>query len=375
MKALRASFLYDGVGSRRNVYILFDDRIMKVSDEKPDCDIVGEGVVTPAFIDAHCHIGLARAGEPGYEGETNDEIQHLLPLNSAIDSIYMDDPSFGESLEFGVLYSHVMPGSGNLVGGRTVLIRNWSSDIEDALFREVGMKAALGYNPRSTKDWKGERPTTRMGTIGLLRRELKKAMKAGDLVKKGKKEIEEIDPVTEALITLMKGKVPMMVHVHKSDDLIILRNLMNEFGLRVVANHCGDIHSDESWRKLKEAGIPVIYGPIDSFAYKVELKHSSWKNVESLLRVRPKFGLMTDHPVVLQRDLFMQLRHFLRYGMSREKAISIITKENAEILGISELGTIEAGKLASMVVWSDDPFSMEAHVKLCVCEGRVIKVE
>jgi len=82
-----------------------------------------------------------------------------------------------------------MPESGNIIGGKTVLIRNWASDIEDALVKHIGMKAALGYNPRSTTKWKGERPTTRMGAIGLLRRELYKAMKARDLLKK--KVVEE----------------------------------------------------------------------------------------------------------------------------------------------------------------------------------------
>jgi Imidazolonepropionase and related amidohydrolases len=70
----------------------------------------------------------------------------------------------------------------------------------------------------------------------------------------------------------------------------------------------------------------VIYGPIDSFAYKVELKHESWKNVEQLVKIAPKFGLMSDHPVMCQRNLFLQLRYFVRFGMSRAEAIGIITK-------------------------------------------------
>jgi len=375
MRALKAELLYDGTNVKKDKYIVFNERITDITDKKPDCEIIGEGVITPAFIDGHCHIGLERSGEPYYEEETNDELQPIAPLNNVIDSIYMDDFSFKESLEFGVLYSHVMPGSGNIIGGRTALIRNWQTNIDDALFCEIGIKAALGYNPRSTHDWKGERPTTRMGTIGLLRRELYKAIKARDLLKKEKKEIEEIDPITESLIHIIDDKPPLMVHVHKSDDVIILKKLADEFNLNVIANHCGDVFLEETWKMIKNADIPIIYGPIDSFAHKVELKHSSWRNVESLIKVNPKFGLMTDHPVMLQRDLFLQLRHFLRFGMKKERAISLITKENAEILGLKDLGTVEKGKIASLVLWTGDPFSLESNVKICVCEGSIVEIE
>ncbi|BDC36443.1 MAG: imidazolonepropionase [Candidatus Methanoliparum thermophilum] len=375
MKSLKAALLYDGINTKKDVYIVFNKRIVDITDKKPDCEIIGEGIVTPAFIDGHCHIGLERSGEPYYEGETNDELQPISPLNNVINSIYMDDLSFKESLEFGVLYSHVMPGSGNIIGGRTALIRNWRTNIEDALFCEIGIKAALGYNPRSTHDWKGERPTTRMGAIGLLRRELYKAIKARDLLKKGKKDIEEIDPTTEHLIQIIDDKPPLMVHVHKSDDIIVLKKLADEFGLNVIANHCGDVYLEETWTMIKNSNIPVIYGPIDSFASKVELKHSSWRNIKNLIKVSPKFGLMTDHPVMLQRDLFLQLRHFLRFDMRKERAISLITKETADILGLKDLGTIEEGKIASLLLWDGDPFSLESRVKTCVCEGNVIDIE
>lgn len=371
MRAIRAKELYDGTTLKRDVYVTFEERIIGITDKKPDCEILGEGVLTPAFIDGHCHIGLDRAGEPSNEGEANDELAEFLPLNRAIDSVYMDDPSFADSVEHGVLYAQVMPGSGNIIGGRTCLIRNWERSVKRAFVRDIGMKAALGYNPRSTREWKGERPTTRMGAIGLLRRELYKAKKAEVLIKQGKRSIEETDPVTEGMIEVLRG-MPMMVHVHKSDDIDTMMAVAAEFGLRVVANHCGDVFEESTWRALKDANIPVIYGPIDSFSYKVELKHNTWKNVESLMAVNPMFGLMTDHPVILQRDLFLQLRHFLRFGMSRERAMGVITRNNAEILGLAELGTVEKGRLASMVLWNDDPFVLGNHPTLCIGEGNIV---
>jgi hypothetical protein len=60
----------------------------------------------------------------------------------------MDDPSFSESVENGILYSVVLPGSGNVVGGKAVLIRNFVQDIAQAYIKDIGVKAALGFNPQ-----------------------------------------------------------------------------------------------------------------------------------------------------------------------------------------------------------------------------------
>jgi Imidazolonepropionase and related amidohydrolases len=58
--------------------------------------------------------------------------------------------------------------------------------------------------------------------------------------------------------------------------------------------------------------------------------------------------------------------------MSRAEAIGIITKNNAEILGVKDLGTVENGKLASLVLWNKDPFELESHPLIAIGEGDVL---
>ena len=86
-----------------------------------------------------------------------------------------------------------------------------------------------------------------------------------------------------------------------------------------------DVHRQEVFVALRDMSIPIIYGPIDAFPYKVELKHESWKNGEKLLKSRAKFSTMSDHPVTLQRSHFYSLTHFLRFELSRAEAISKIS--------------------------------------------------
>ncbi|RLF27664.1 MAG: imidazolonepropionase [Thermoplasmata archaeon] len=375
--AVKADLLYDGTGAKgkRNVYITFDKRIRSISDRKGDAEVVAEGVVTPAFIDAHCHIGMSRSGEPSREDESNEEMNALYPLVDALHSVYMDDKAFKESVEFGVLYSHVMPGSGNIIGGKTVLIRNFARDVGDAYVKHIGVKAALGYNPRSTTEWKGTRPSTRMGAIALLREELIKAKKTKALIKKKKKEPEEIEPLTDMFIDILDGKLPLMVHVHKEDDIVTLINLVKEFGIKTVVNHGCDVHSRELWEKVKREGLDVIFGPIDSFAYKVELKNESWRNIKHIVDVKPRFSIMSDHPVVLQRNLYLQLRFFVRFGMSKEEAVSLLTGNSADILGLKDVGKIKTGFLSSFVVWNNDPFDLTAYPVKVIGEGKTVYEE
>jgi imidazolonepropionase-like amidohydrolase len=380
VKIIKSSTLYDGVDEKTDQYIGFEnDIITYVGIEKPsqsNIEIIAEDVVvTPAFIDAHSHIGMARAGEPEDEDESNEHMESVFPLVNSLHSIYMDDISFTESIENGVLYSVVLPGSGNIIGGKAIFLRNFEDNIEKAYVKDVGIKLALGYNPRSTKEWKGERPSTRMGAMAVLRDNLIKAKKIQNLINRNKKDIDEVDPITEVFIDMLSKKFKILAHLHKEDDAMLLVQLSREFGLDPIANHCMDIYRRDVFSFLNSNNIPIIYGPLDSFPYKVELKHESWKNIKPLIDSKAKFSLMSDHPVILQRNMFYTLRHLLRFGLSKSEAISKITKESADIIGIYDLGQIKPGFKSSFVIWNGDPFSLTNYPIMSIAEGKTIYKE
>lgn len=372
MKVVKATTLYDGATRKNDVYVGFSDRIEYVGSEKPEGEVVGEGIVTPAFIDGHSHIGMVRAGEPSGEDESNERMDSIYPSVNALHSIYMDDTAFMESVESGVLYSTVLPGSGNPIGGRSVLLRNFADNIKDAYVKDIGVKAALGYNPRSTTEWKGKRPTTRMGAVALLRDGFTRTRKSLRMIEKGKKAEEELDSVEEVFRDILTGKLKMMVHLHREDDAYILLEMIKEFGIRAVLNHGMDIYRTETFKFLKDQGVDLIYGPMDSHPYKVELKHETWRNAEKVMESGINFGLMSDHPVILQRNMFYTLRHFMRFGLSREGAISKVTSETARIIGAEKIGSVKKDYLASLVLWNGDPFSFEGYPSMVFGEGKTI---
>ncbi|MEJ2657522.1 MAG: amidohydrolase family protein, partial [Desulfobacterales bacterium] len=172
---------------------------------------------------------------------------------------------------------------------------------------------------------------------------------------------------------ILEGKEMLRIHVHKIDDIAAMLRLVDEFKLRVTVEHAMDVHGPGIFNELKKAGIPVIYGPVDGFAYKVELKHENWKNIRHLLDSGVQYGLMTDHPVIPARNLLLQTRWFTRAGLSKQQAVELITRNNAEILGIDRmLGTLEKGRWASFVCWNGDPFDMTKYPVAVFAEGSQI---
>lgn len=398
-----ATILFDGKGKSENKTIVIEnEKIIDILNKPLKADY--SGIVTPAFIDPHSHIGMDRQGEPYQESEVNDHINQITPLHNPLNSIYFDDRAFKDTVDFGVLYSCVVPGSGNLMGGRAMIIKNFAANRNDAFIKDYGYKLALGYNPRSTDSWKGTRPSTRMGVYSLLEKKfdevlnkekkqlLEKEKKLHELEKKIngqklsnearikeeefiKQEFElEFDQVEKAILELLHRKKTAKVHVHKEDDVLYLADFIKKYNITATAEHTGDVFNKEIFDYLGDNNIDIIYGPLGSLDYKVELKHAYYQNTKLLMESKAFFGLMTDHPVILSHHLRDSLKYFLIQGMTDAEAISLITYKNAKILGLDDcLGTIEKGKLASIILWNKDPLNLGAFPKAVIAEGNVIR--
>jgi imidazolonepropionase-like amidohydrolase len=380
MKCIFGKKIYTGKSILENGYLVFSGQKIVEILKTPKGERLGKyPFLTPAFIDPHSHIGMARAGEPSKEAEANDHMDPLFVLPDALDSVQMDDPAFKDAVEMGVLYSCILPGSGNIISGLSAVIRNYGKTSTDALVARAGVKSAFGYNPMSTHDWKGQRPSTRMGAIALLRKRLDEVrQKEQRFIKtKGAKKEEITFSAEENILReVLARKTRLRAHVHKIDDIAALLRLVDEFNIRISVEHASDVHHPGIFLELKKRDIPVIYGPLDGFAYKVELKHENWRNIRHLLDSKVQFGLMTDHPVTPARQIFLQTRWFVRAGLTKQEAIEIVARRNAEILGVGKiLGTLEKGKWASFSCWNNDPFDLASYPVAVYGEGQLLYSE
>jgi imidazolonepropionase-like amidohydrolase len=377
MNCVFAKTIYTGKRVVSDAHLLFKDKEIAAVSKTKDGRKLGEfEVLTPAFIDPHSHIGMERSGEPTAEGEANEHQDSILALTDALDSVQMDDKALKDAMEMGVLYSCVMPGSGNIIGGHSAVIRHYARSSTSALIARAGLKAAFGFNPMKTHAWKGKRPTTRMGAVAMLRSRLDEVRQKVQKFRKArgsKKADIYFSAEDKVLRDLLGRRIRLRAHVHKIDDIAALLRVVDEFNIQITVDHAGDVHRSEIFRELKKRRIAVVYGPIDSFAYKVELKHEDWRNVHHLLESGVEFGLMTDHPVTLSRQLLLQTRWFIRAGLSKQQAIELISRRNAKIIGLDDrLGTLDRGKWASFVCWNGDPFDLASYPVAVFGEGELL---
>ncbi|MBN1248929.1 MAG: imidazolonepropionase, partial [Anaerolineae bacterium] len=238
MLNLRGNLVYTGNDVIENGIVTLDGSLLAGVAKAARGDVAGSyPVITPALIDAHSHIGLTRGGEPSDEAEANEHMEALLAHADVLDSVQMDDVGFADSIESGVLYSCVLPGSGNIIGGNSAVIRNYGSDTNAAFVRRSGIKAAFGYNPMHVREWKGQRPYTRMGALAMLRAKLHDVKTKMD--KEAAKDDADVTYTAEETVmkALLSGEERLRIHVHKADDIAAILRFVDEWGLKVMVEH------------------------------------------------------------------------------------------------------------------------------------------
>ena len=124
--------------------------------------------LTPGIIDVHSHLGAYPSPEVASTADGNE----LTDPNSAgvwvEHSVWPQDPQFGLALAGGVTTLHILPGSGNLFGGRGVTLKNVPSrTVQGMKFPGApqSLKMACGENPKRVYGEKEKAPTTRMGNV------------------------------------------------------------------------------------------------------------------------------------------------------------------------------------------------------------------
>ncbi len=379
-RSVHAELIYTGESVVRDSFLVFNGKKLGGISERKQGELAGEcAVLTPAFLDPHCHIGIWRAAEPLAECEISSRLAPVVSLAWALDSVQMDDAAFAASIRAGVLYSWVLPGSANVLGGRGAIIRNYAASTSEALIARRGVKGAFGYNPISRPDWAGARPQTRMGALSILRSTLSAVRRKLDRLKKlrgRRREEVEFSAEEEVLRRLLERRETFIAHAHKPDDIAALLRLADEFGLRLSLQHAIAVDDPRVYEELKRRGVPVVHGPIDFHPYKVELKSMDPRNVRLLVESGVDYGLMTDHPITLQDTMLLALRWFLRAGLGKQECVELVTRRNARIMGLErQLGTLGRGKWASFTCWNGDPFDLASRPVAVYGEGQLLYSE
>lgn len=323
-------------------------------------------VVIPGLIDAHSHLGIVEEIYREEGDDCNEVTDPVTPHLRAIDAVNPADLGFRDALAGGVTTVVTGPGSTNIIGGEMVAVKTCGTVVDEMVVRfPAGMKAALGENPKNSYGRNKKMPVTRMASAAILREALVRAQNYL------KKDSPERDLKMEALGRVLKGEVPLRVHAHRADDIMTAIRIAEEFGVKLVIEHCTEGHLVAD--QLAARGIPAVVGPVITNRAKVEMKNLSLETAKMLAEAGVKFAIMTDHPVVPVQYLATSAALAVKGGLPVEHALRAITIDAAVVLNLEgRLGSIEPGKDADIVILDRHPLDIASRVEQVYIDGRKV---
>jgi len=356
--------------------------------------------LTPGIIDVHSHLG--NYASPSYAG-TSDGNEATAPVTAKVwaeHSVWPQDPQFPLALAGGVTTLQILPGSANLIGGRGVVLKNVSSrTVQGMKFPDApyGLKMACGENPKRVYGEKGG-PSTRMGNVAGYRASWIKAAAYAetwekydrDMIaynesltkktrKKGKIEepaAPERDLEMDTLRGVLDGEILVHNHCYRADEMAQMIDVSKEFGYQITSFQ----HAVESYKiadLLAENGICSAMWA-DWTRFKLESFDGIDENVALVDKAQACAIVHSDSPWGIQRlnqEAAKAMAAGNRMGMtiSGAHAMQWLTMNPAKSLGIEQqTGSISVSKMADLVLWSADPFSVYSRPEKVMIDGVLV---
>ena len=352
--------------------------------------------VTPGLIDVHSHLGVYAS--PGVKAHS-DGNEATAPVTAQVwaeHSVWPQDPGFNRARAGGVTSMQILPGSANLIGGRGVTLKNVPSvSYQGMKFPGAphGMKMACGENPKRYYGEKGKAPSTRMGNVAGYRAQWiearryiqdwedfekqKNGRKNDKNGKNGSVDQPKRDLRLETLAAVLKGEVLVHMHCYRADEMMTILDMADEFGYRVSAFH----HGVEAYKIAAGLADNGVCGALwaDWWGFKAEAYDGIQENIAIV--DRPEGGCAIVHSDSeegiqrLNQEAAKAMTSGRRAGLDilPEHAIRWITANPAKSMGILEqTGTLEAGKMADVVIWNGNPFSVYAKADQVFVDGALL---
>jgi len=338
--------------------------------------------VTPGIIDVHSHIGDYPA--PGVEANSdgNEMVRPVTAYVWAEHSVWPQDPQFPRQLAGGVTTAQILPGSANLFGGRSAIVKIVPSrTVQGMKFpgAKYGLKMACGENPKRVYGNKGG-PQTRMGNMAGYRTAWIEAeqyrRKWDKWLKDRKGDPPARDLNLETLAEVLRGNILVQMHCYRADEMAQVIDMSHEFGYKVRAFH----HGVEAYKiadLLAKEGIGAAVWA-DWGGFKMEANDAVRANLALLSKAGVRAMIHSDDASGTQR-LTQEVAKAMEAGkeigidVSEDDAIKWLTINPAWALDLdSKIGSIETGKDADVVLWSGDPFSVYTRTDKVWIDGALL---
>lgn len=340
--------------------------------------------ITPGIIDVHSHLGVYAS--PGIDATSDgNEATNAVTANVwAEHSVWPQDAGFAKALAGGVTSLQILPGSANLVGGRSVILKNVAATTVQAMkFPDApyGIKMACGENPKRVYGEKGG-PSTRMGNMAGYREAFIDAQdyrKQWDAYEAGGRrgEAPTQNLRNETLAGVMRGDITVNIHCYRADEMAQMIDLSREFGFKISSFH----HGVEAYKIADVLGRENICGALwaDWWGFKLEAYDGIEENIALVDRAPGGCAVVhSDSSEGVQRlnqeaAKVMASAKRVNIDIAPEHAIRWLTSNAAKALRIDDkTGSLQAGKMADVVVWNGTPFTTYAKAEKVYIDGALL---
>lgn len=345
--------------------------------------------IYPGLIDSETHLGLTEVSADKMTNDLIEKSDEIMPHMHVADAFHAESSLIPVTRYNGVTNAIVAPTNEDTLPGQDALIQLYGKNADEMLLvRDNAMPLNFtGEQRRNESFEKAKYPFTRMGMATQLRQafidaqdyakkwdDFRKAQSQGSEKRddKDKKKPEEPkhDLKFDALLPYLEGKKPVVIEAEESNDIETAMGLANEFHLKAVLN--GVSHSASILDEIANYKVPVIISGFYTEPHDDERYDAVYSLPSELFKRGVKIAFATNdaHNV---RNLPYTAGYAVAFGLPYDEALKAITLNPAEIWGVADqLGSLDVGKSATVVVANGDPLDVKTDVKRVFIAGHEV---
>ncbi len=380
------------------VLVMADGKITAVGESgkikiPKDAKIVDAKGMTvyPGLIDPESNFGLTEISADQMTNDLVERSDEIMPHMHVYDAFHSETELIPVARLNGITNAVVAPASEDTIPGQDIFIQLYGADRDQMIMgRDIALSMNFGAEQRrrvsggrgGAGGGRPEYPSTRMGLITQLRQtflDVHDYEAHRDAAAKKDDKAFKRDLKMEALIPYLKGERPVVIGVYEGYDVETIMALAQEFHLKVILNHV--THTQEILDKIAAYHVPVIIGSIYDFpradqrfdAVYTQPAELARRGVKIALSPADAGGPVSSHSA---RNLPYAAGFAVAYGLPYDEALKAITLNVAEMFGFGDrLGSLDAGKMANVVVANGDPLDVRTVVKQVYIQGVPVPME